>query len=291
MQERQTIFLTALTLVSAIDRHYVVPFAVMLKSYRTHNTSAITRAYILQYDLTNDDIEFLQRVAQEDNIEVIFIKIPAYPFLFFKSRARTSLKRRQTMSPIAYAKAFLDRFLPVEIDRALCIDADVVINGSLNELLNLDFDEPIAAVSNIPRQHGHQFNSGVMLVDLEQWRRFRISDISEQFLFQYSDTLHSHDQHTLNLIFSRRWKKLPLKWNYMEDFYRFREKSETYSELEIASARENPHIIHYAVGTDKPWRRDCRHPRVNCYQQYRAQLRSSRKGLNLSDPQEWGWAQ
>lgn len=289
MQELQTNLLPELVLASAIDRNYVVPFAVMLKSYRSYNTSTRTRAYILQYDLTDDDVEFLQRIACEENIEIIFIKIPAYPFLFFKSRARTSVKQRRTMSPIAYAKAFLDRFLPADIDSVLCIDADIVVNGSFSELLSLDFDSPIAAVSNIPRQHGHQFNSGVMLVDLQRWRKLRVSDISEKFLFQYSDALHSHDQHTLNLIFSRNWSKLPLKWNYMEDFYRFREKSETYSESEIASARENPHIIHYAVGTDKPWRRDCKHPRVNCYQRYWAQLRDARKGLSLSDPQEWGW--
>jgi lipopolysaccharide biosynthesis glycosyltransferase len=128
-----------------------------------------------------------------------------------------------------------------------------------------------------------------MIVDVEFWRQNGVSDISERFLLRYSDSLHSHDQHTLNLIFGDAWSKLPLRWNYMEDYYRFRHRSGAYSAEEIEAARKHPAIVHYAVGSDKPWRRDCEHPRADLYRRYWRSLKAERAGLRLADPQENGW--
>jgi lipopolysaccharide biosynthesis glycosyltransferase len=273
-------------LASAIDRHYVVPYSVMLTSLRRSNPSAEVEAFLLHYDLTDDDREYLRRISQSVAIRITVTKIPPYPFLLFATRRRSSLLERETMSPIAYAKAFFDRYVSRDVSRIISIDADIVVNGDLSEMFALQPDCPLAAVANIPRNHHHQFNSGFMIVDLNAWRRIGVSEIAERFLLTYSPALHSHDQQMLNLIFGTNWQKLNLKWNYMEDYFRFRDRVRAYEQAEIDSARNEPVIIHYAVGGDKPWRLRSQHPSRDLYLNFREVVLPLMSNLQLLDPQE-----
>jgi lipopolysaccharide biosynthesis glycosyltransferase len=273
-------------LASAIDRNYVVPYAAMLTSLREHNPHVGVAAYVLHYDLVEDDRRFLEAVSDRTGFDITLIRIPAYPFRSFITRRRNNLAGKDKMSPISYAKAFLDRFLPADVARLLCIDADIIVNGDMTEIWQMDVTFPVMAAANIPRMHSHQFNSGFMLLDLAEWRRWEIADIAERFLARYSDSLHSHDQHVLNLIFKDRWQRLDLKWNYIEDHFRFRKKESAYSEAEVIAAREAPVVVHYAVGSDKPWHPHSRHPRVDLYRNCRAKLLPLMAGLELKDPQD-----
>ncbi|NJM91706.1 MAG: glycosyltransferase family 8 protein [Rhodospirillaceae bacterium] len=277
-------------LASAIDRNYVVPYAAMLTSLREHNPHVGVAAYVLHYDLMEDDRRFLEAVSDRTGIDVTLIRVPAYPFRSFTTRRRNNIAGKDKMAAISYAKAFVDRYLPTDVGRLVCIDADIVVNGDMSEIWQMDVTSPVMAAANIPRMHSHQFNSGFMLLDLAEWRRWGISDIAERFLTRYSDSLHSHDQHVLNLIFKDRWQRLDLKWNYIEDHFRFRKKSETaYSEAEVIAARDAPVVVHYAVGSDKPWHPYSQHPRADLYRVCHAKLQPLMAGLELNDPQDQRW--
>jgi lipopolysaccharide biosynthesis glycosyltransferase len=273
-------------LASAIDRDYVVPYAAMLTSLREHNPHVGVAAYVLHYDLVEDDRRLLEAVSDRTGFDITLIRIPAYPFRSFTTRRRNNIAGKDKMSPISYAKAFLDRFLPTHVGRLLCIDADVIVNGDMSEIWQMDVTPPVMAAANIPRMHSHQFNSGFMLLDLAKWRHWGIADIAERFLARYSDSLHSHDQHVLNLIFKGRWQRLDLKWNYIEDHFRLRKNASAYSEAEVMAARDAPIVVHYAVGSDKPWHPHCGHPRADLYRVCRAKLQPLMAGLELKDPQD-----
>jgi len=276
-------------LASAIDRDYVVPYAAMLTSLREHNPHVGVTAFVLHYDLVEDDRRFLKAVSDRTGFDITLIRIPAYPFRSFSTRRRGNIVGKDKMSPISYAKAFLDRFLPTDIGRLLCIDADIIVNGDMAEIWQMGVTSPVMAAANIPRMHSHQFNSGFMLLDLSEWRRWEIANIAERFLSHYSDSLHTHDQHVLNLIFKDRWQRLDLKWNYIEDHFRFRRNKSAYSEADVIAAREAPIVVHYAVGSDKPWHLHCQHPRVDLYRACHAKLRPLMTGLALKDPQDLRW--
>jgi lipopolysaccharide biosynthesis glycosyltransferase len=123
-----------------------------------------------------------------------------------------------------------------------------------------------------------------MIIDLGRWRRIGVADIAERFLAEYSDALFTHDQHVLNLIFRDSWKRIDLRWNYMEEFYRGIQKSRTYSAHDILAARKNPAVIHFAVGTDKPWLRKSGHPQAHRYREQLAALRPFQTGLQVVEP-------
>ena len=82
---------------------------------------------------------------------------------------------------------------------------------------------------------------------------------------------------------------LELKWNYIEDHFRFRRNKFAYSEADVIAAREAPIVVHYAVGSDKPWHLHCQHPRVDLYRACHAKLRPLITGFALKDPQDPRW--
>ncbi|MEX2127599.1 MAG: glycosyltransferase family 8 protein [Xanthobacteraceae bacterium] len=274
-----------LRLVSAIDRNYVVPWSAMIASLRDHNQDVPADVFILQYDLTPDDIAYIERVAVATGVRVNIVQISPYPFALFHTRRRRNyLSTRSSMSPIAYVKAFVDRLLPANLDRIVTIDADIIVSGRMDELLTMNLSRPVAAVANITRDHYHQFNSGFMLVDLREWRKRRISEVAYNFLLAHSDALHTHDQQVLNLIFGDEWLRLHPKWNYMEDYYRLRDRASAYSQDEIDAAHRSPIVIHYKNSGDKPWHRNSVHPRAGLYGRYVDAMRPHRAGLALFDP-------
>ena len=197
-----------LDLVTPTDESYVLPVSTMMKSLRIANPAINIRLFLLSFGLRDSSVEFLNRVARDSRIALENVSIEFDDLGSFGVRRRTNINKNKMMSPVAYAKAFLDRYLPSDLDRVICMDADIIVFRQFEKKDLGDWSWPIAAVPNIPRNHGHQFNSGFMLVNLEMWRRFCVSDTVEKFLAEYSHSLHTHDQHVLNLVFRKCWRQI-----------------------------------------------------------------------------------
>ncbi len=81
-----------------------------------------------------------------------------------------------------YARLFISSVLPERLSRVLYLDCDIIINQSLYELWNLDLQgKTIGALMDAFSRHYRfnidlhpndlMFNSGVMLVDLDKWKK------------------------------------------------------------------------------------------------------------------------
>lgn len=137
----------------------------------------------------------------------------------------------------------------------LYLDVDTVVNGSLDQLFEIDLSDRVAAVVREPlhchlREFGvdksDYFNSGVMLLNMQNWRRKNIGSRAVEFMRQNPDSCLYWDQCALNVALSGEVAFLDSSFNA------------TY--LNWASERIfNPKIIHYA-GREKPWVDASRHP-------------------------------
>ena len=58
------------------------------------------------------------------------------------------------------------------------------------------------------------FNAGVMLIDVEAWRREGITDKLLQLTNEFHESSYG-DQGILNRLFQNNWKRLPQKYNFM----------------------------------------------------------------------------
>jgi lipopolysaccharide biosynthesis glycosyltransferase len=276
-----------LNFVSVIDRNYVIPCSILLLSFRENNPELRATIFILHCDLTDDDCGYLQAVAGMTGIDLHFVKMPADPFSQFPTRRRSQVQSQREMPPIAYAKAFVDRFIPAHVNRAVIIDSDMVAAGSFAGVNDLLGDALLAAVASpfsfSPRHY--QFNSGFMPVDLAAWRQLGIADIAERFLYDYADSLFLHDQHVLNLIFRGHWKRLPLSWNWIEKICLYGARMSAHvTEGEIDAERSKIKLIHFIGDIHKPWRHNSRHPYRDLYCRYEARLSDMSRQWSLINP-------
>lgn len=144
----------------------------------------------------------------------------------FQSGRVKHLQRSRIITRTAYARMFLEEFLPHNVRRVIYVDCDVVFERDVGELWNTDLQgKTVGAVDNAHWQDSsfHQtrlgladpryFNSGVLLVDMERWRRLGIGARALAFAELMGDKLVMHDQDALNGALQNDWLDLPLAWN------------------------------------------------------------------------------
>lgn len=135
-------------------------------------------------------------------------------------------------------------------NRALYIDADIVVTGDLTPLFEMDLEGyALAAVTD--GLDVNKFNAGVLLIDTALWREENVC----QQLLELTNRYHEEefgDQGILNRHFKGRWKKLPEKYNVMVGMDTFAHTFNAFEWYDRANQLEKEAvIIHYAG--DKPW--------------------------------------
>jgi hypothetical protein len=158
-------------------------------------------------------------------------------------------------SQMAYARLLLPELVPLR--RILYLDADVLVLRNLEEIHEMALDGCLAAAARdlVPtfgerfgercaafglEPGGAYFNSGVMLIDLEGWRRERVHMRAFEELGS-GKRFDCADQCALNLVMHGRIKRLPALWN---SFYQLCSSDD--------HDWDESRVIHYASPW-KPW--------------------------------------
>ena len=133
-------------------------------------------------------------------------------------------------SPIAYCRILLPRLL--DVPRLIYLDSDVLVFRDLAELYDfkLPLDKAIAAVRDsqtlsladdsreiahamkLPAE-GAYFNSGVMLMNLDELRRQHFAQRSVEFLRSWGGKSRFRDQPPINFLLHGLIDELPEHWN------------------------------------------------------------------------------
>jgi lipopolysaccharide biosynthesis glycosyltransferase len=111
------------------------------------------------------------------------------------------------------------------------------------------------------------FNSGVLLIDLRQWRETRALETLLEYVEANPDKMvRDVDQEALNACFHNRKKPLDYKWNAIRTFY---EEAATapLTTYECERVQKEARVIHFN-GSSKPWSYFCTHPKKAEYEKY-----------------------
>lgn len=179
-------------------------------------------------------------------------------------------------TPDIYMRAWIAELLPDDVERALYLDVDIVVVGSLAPLWSVDLDGALMAAVNIPgsmrgvnllamNPEDGYFNSGVLVVDLKQWRETNAGQEVLDYIRDNPDRVLG-DQDALNAVLSRRTKRLPFEWNAIRPFYN-EPNDLPLTQAELENIRRDALIIHFN-GNLKPWSYFCDHPRRDEYTKY-----------------------
>lgn len=137
-----------------------------------------------------------------------------------------------------YLRLNLPEVLPADSDRILYLDCDILCVGPLTELSSLDLaGNTIAAVTDpgvrtLSALHDaisdttslrllpddEYFNSGVLLIDVQQWNATNVSGESLRVLENSAGILTYPDQDALNAVLHNRWHRLGSRYNQLESW-------------------------------------------------------------------------
>jgi lipopolysaccharide biosynthesis glycosyltransferase len=247
------------------DEHFVPHSATMLCSLLEHNL--VSKIHLLYSCVSKNDIETLGTFIKGYGALLIAYEMDAKQFTEFRVD-----KESPQSSAANYFRLLAPRLLPTHLNKVLYLDSDVIVRRPIGDLWKTNLSNyALAAVEDsfwCPELNYVQmpantkyFNSGVMLINLEYWRKHRVGERAIEFALENPDKVDYYDQDALNATLINRWVNVSATWN-----------DHALSALPWPALRnrdvEDPAVVHF-VGGDKPWYWSSKHPFKAEYRRYR----------------------
>ncbi len=242
----------------ATDDNYAQHCGVMLCSLFENNSQSRYIVHILMNEatLSADNRKRLQRLVENYHSQCVFHNVDCTKIQGMPDR------EVRPLGAAAYYRLLYASILDSSIHSLLYLYCDLVVNGNIDALFNLDLgDYALAAVLDsefytdehrmeVPLPYRKcMFNSGVMLINLDYWREHNVEDK----LLHYARVKRKyclHDQDALNAVFHNNWLQLAPKWNKFNSGYLGKDGFLTEEDRQEYIHR--PVIIHYLASL-KPW--------------------------------------
>lgn len=234
-------------LVFSIDDAYVMPFKVLLHSLmKTESVPDDVPFFILHAEsLSSDSIRDVSEFLKKYGRTAIFKDA--------RSFVPDDVPLGHHISKATYYRLFVASVLPKEITSVVYLDSDAVVIRTIRELFELPLTCSIAAADHMSPGNafrlwgglvGNYFQAGVMLVDLNRWRKIQVEKTFKRILVEERDRILWWDQDVLNIAFETDWQRLPIWYNLSR---------KARSEIPEAAAQEYGCFLHLD-GSGKPWK-------------------------------------
>ncbi|MBD5134539.1 MAG: hypothetical protein HDT39_01040 [Lachnospiraceae bacterium] len=191
----------------------------------------------------------------------------------------------------AYVKLMLSNFLPKDINRFIVIDADTVIDGSIEELDKMSLKGHPCAMglegiySRYKKYAGignnEHFNTGVIVYDLSVWREKRVE---EKLIYHLKNIFGRYmlpEEDPISIILRNDVERLNPKYNYLAQFEIFGTEKyfkrfgwkdagdKFYSLQDLRNVCDDVVIYHFIdTFTNRPWDENNCHPFSKKYDFY-----------------------
>ena len=242
-----------------IDNNYPVYTMLAMESMLKNKAPQTKyKFYVLEDNVSFVNKKIMQFYAKKRDIDLTFYHITTKSF----DEGRYFYNYVTRITPIAMSRILLPSLLPQDLKKVIYMDSDILVTTDLKPLYDIDLGSDFAGMitNNQPMTYeifkfGHQYyNSGVILIDLEKWRKDNIQEKMISYLknnyqnFDYvkpeSGSIYPKfmypDQDLINLILFNRIKKLDDKWN-MQFFA-----------VNSLVPDDFKGVIHF-IGVGKPW--------------------------------------
>lgn len=245
-----------MNVATALNSLYMRYTYVMLTSLFVNQMEADIHVYLLHGDLSDEEQECLQSLAQSygHTIHYLLISRESFP---------TALPTTQQWSLETYYRLLLLDILPDEIDRLLYLDVDMIVNKSILDLYQTDFEGayfcacrdmsttlPVSDIRDeIFKEHiaagFTYFNAGLMLWNVAALRgKYSFKDYME-LAQKLEYRMLAPDQDLLNYM---HWNQIKFVDEYQYDLF----SKKAYNDgIRYEQVKEETTIIHYAGM--KPW--------------------------------------
>jgi lipopolysaccharide biosynthesis glycosyltransferase len=254
-------------IVLTFDGRYVRAATALLCSLARVRAGKLTTIVALVGDISTDRLQSLLALGKAMGLHLDLRDV---------SRYCRDLPIDCHGSPAVYYRLLIGEMLS-EFSSVLYVDCDAIFLRDPAELLALDFDpHPIAAVQDlcIPTLGspnclpGYEltsaerglpyFNSGLMIVNLDLWRRLDIGPTAMRFAAKSPEHVRFWDQDALNAVVRGNWYPLDRRWNVfplsdiwsVDPFPYHGEEHVPHAQLDQLS--RNAFLLHFVTPV-KPW--------------------------------------
>lgn len=234
----------------AVDDGYIPFLAVTIESILENASEENFYEIMVLY--TNISSDYMKRIKklEKDNLKIEFVNLN-----YYIDSIKDKLYTRDYYSKTTYFRLFIPSLYP-QYDKALYLDADIVLNADVAELYNIDIKDnlvgaaPDEVVGFTPifreyvervvgvSSYKHYFNAGVLIMNLKALREF---NFQEKFLYLLDKVTFTvaQDQDYLNRICKGRVHLLDVVWDKMPVGRR-------------TIANQDIKLVHYNFA-QKPW--------------------------------------
>jgi lipopolysaccharide biosynthesis glycosyltransferase len=267
-----------ISVVCACDDKYAMPLAVTIRSALDNlNSDSEIELFVIDGGIKPHNKQKILKSLSGKTCKVKFIPKPISwlkdieeAYLYGKSEDISN----KHISLAAYYRLLIPELLPEQIEKVIYLDCDLLVRGDLYQLWQIDLgdnylfavqDMWIPYISSPEGLSNYQelcipptskyFNSGVLVINLKQWRLDKLSLKAIEYLNQNKKFIRHHDQEILNALCVNQWGELDPKWNVQTFIFIFASehgKESSFSKEPFANLALNPCIVHY-TGATKPW--------------------------------------
>lgn len=278
------------SIVFAISANCTQQVHIMLYSIFYNNPNLDFRVYFLYFDIPDAEIEFYKYIIRTAGHECSFIKFDP---IQVKKRTYSHITNE------TFLRLLIPAALPVEVDRALYLDFDILVNGSIERLFQVPFGEYSLIASEIGENQKYwrmtkrinevpcsckYFNAGVLVMNLKNLREDE--HFGKEFILDYLenrlDEIWEDDQGYLNHFLWGKTRVIGSKYNYDAGMYAVYGSDKRKRVMGVIkklkkekAAWKKAVIIHYC-GRRKPWNNNYNGQCAELYRQY-----AKRTGYNI----------
>lgn len=226
---------------------------------------------VLTRDLSPTSMITLSRQTKGGNVGIGFLDVDA-------ALGDIKLPHHGHFRPETYFRLLAPQLLP-NVDKAIYLDSDLIVNDDLAKLYDYDVTgyklaatrdaDTIGQIDGYDATVGpylkdelgmddphDYFQAGVLLMNLAELRR---TVTAEEFLEISTERMWRWlDQDVLNKVVNGHYLRLPMRWNYLMDWQHLRRThivANAPQEIqdEYDEARRDPAIVHFAGPDNRPW--------------------------------------
>ena len=245
--------LNVIPIFFAIDDGYIPFLAVALESLIENSSKQYYYSIKILYTNIKEENKKKINKYKRENVNIEFVDLN-----YYIEKVKDKLYTRDYYTNTTYFRLFIANLYP-QYNKAIYLDSDIVVLGDIAELYNQDIgDNLIAAAPDDVIQtikvfqeyaekvvgvadYRNYFNAGILLMNLDEFRKFNFQDKFLYLLETIKFTV-AQDQDYLNRlckgkvkIIDKAWDKMPIANDDFDD--------------------KDLKIVHYNLA-DKPWHYD-----------------------------------
>ncbi len=277
---------TQINVVTSLDANYLQHCCVMLCSLFRNSPECLFHVYLVINFEDNADLVRLKRFVAGSGHVLRIVKI--------NDEQVNAFKTAHHITTATYYRLLIPALVDAGVLRILYLDVDVIIKKSVSDLWKTDIAgyalaavcEPLPNPRELPETPSGRkyFNAGILLLNLDVWRKENISERLLQYLQKYHTALEMLEQDALNALLYDQWLELHPKWNQTVGLYSLAASQSDWDNQAIAESLQNPAIVHY-TGSSKPWHYLNTHPFKHEYYTYL----TFTPWQNFKHPEETAW--